>query len=106
MPECGYIPGIEDLLAQAGIRYFIVAAHGFLNALLPPKSAVYAPVKLSNGVAVFGRDWETSHQVWSRLEGYPGDPVYWEFYRDIRLRSGSILSGALSHCRRQGRHRV
>ncbi|HBL48738.1 MAG TPA: DUF1957 domain-containing protein, partial [Firmicutes bacterium] len=26
---------------------------------------------------------ESSKQVWSASEGYPGDPVYREFYRDI-----------------------
>src|SRR5690606_12237514 len=35
------------------------------------------------GVAAFGRDTETSRQVWSSKEGYPGDPDYREFYRDI-----------------------
>jgi 1,4-alpha-glucan branching enzyme len=34
-------------------------------------------------VAVFGRDSETSKQVWSAQEGYPGDYAYREFYRDI-----------------------
>ncbi|PRR74857.1 1,4-alpha-glucan branching protein domain-containing protein [Neomoorella humiferrea] len=82
LPECGYAPGLEKLLARAGIKYFIVAAHGMVNAVPEPPAAVYAPVKVG-GVACFGRDWETSHQVWSRTEGYPGDPVYREFYRDI-----------------------
>ncbi|WP_338817989.1 D-inositol-3-phosphate glycosyltransferase [Moorella thermoacetica] len=82
LPECGYTPGIEKILRSEGIKYFIVASHGMLNATPVVKSAVYAPVRVG-GVAVFGRDWETSHQVWSRTEGYPGDPVYREFYRDI-----------------------
>jgi 1,4-alpha-glucan branching enzyme len=34
-------------------------------------------------VAAFGRDPESSKQVWSSREGYPGDPDYREFYRDI-----------------------
>ncbi|QGP93899.1 D-inositol-3-phosphate glycosyltransferase [Neomoorella glycerini] len=83
LPECGYTPGIEKCLQAEGIKYFIVASHGLLNAVPRVKTAVYAPVKLPGGVAVFGRDWETSHQVWSRTEGYPGDPLYREFYRDI-----------------------
>src|SRR5256885_2710692 len=29
------------------------------------------------------RDPESSMQVWSAEHGYPGDPVYREFYRDI-----------------------
>jgi 1,4-alpha-glucan branching enzyme len=34
-------------------------------------------------VAFFGRDAESSRQVWSREEGYPGDAFYRDFYRDI-----------------------
>jgi 1,4-alpha-glucan branching enzyme len=34
-------------------------------------------------VAAFGRDLESSKQVWSADEGYPGDYAYREFYRDI-----------------------
>jgi 1,4-alpha-glucan branching enzyme len=34
-------------------------------------------------MACFGRDLESSKQVWSSIEGYPGDYFYREFYRDI-----------------------
>jgi 1,4-alpha-glucan branching enzyme len=34
-------------------------------------------------VAAFARDPESSAQVWSARSGYPGDPHYREFYRDI-----------------------
>jgi 1,4-alpha-glucan branching enzyme len=34
-------------------------------------------------VACFGRDLESSKSVWSAEEGYPGNPVYRDFYRDI-----------------------
>jgi 1,4-alpha-glucan branching enzyme len=34
-------------------------------------------------VAAFGRDLDSAKQVWSRQEGYPGDPRYRDFYRDI-----------------------
>ena len=32
---------------------------------------------------VFARDMESSRQVWSSIDGYPGDFNYREFYRDI-----------------------
>ena len=32
---------------------------------------------------MFARDFETSKQVWSSKEGYPGDATYREFYRDL-----------------------
>jgi len=38
-----------------------------------------------NGIAVFGRDRESASQVWSRQEGYPGDPRYRDFYREHRI---------------------
>ena len=34
-------------------------------------------------MAAFGRDTESSEQVWSAKHGYPGDPHYRDFYRDI-----------------------
>jgi 1,4-alpha-glucan branching enzyme len=34
-------------------------------------------------VAAYARDPESSQQVWSSETGYPGDPIYREFYRDI-----------------------
>lgn len=83
LPECAYIPGVEKILKSEGINYTIIATHGILNAVPKVPSAVYAPVKIGSEVAAFGRDWETSQQVWSRTEGYPGDVVYREFYRDI-----------------------
>ena len=32
---------------------------------------------------MFGRDFDSAKQVWSRHEGYPGDGRYRDFYRDI-----------------------
>lgn len=83
LPECGYYEGLEDILARYGIRYFIVDTHCLRNANPPPVHGVYAPVFTYAGVAAFGRDPESSRQVWSSKEGYPGDAYYREFYRDI-----------------------
>jgi 1,4-alpha-glucan branching enzyme len=44
---------------------------------------VYAPIYTPTGPAAFGRDPESSMQVWSSEHGYPGDPDYREFYRDV-----------------------
>ena len=81
--ECGYVPGVDELLREAAIRYFFVDTHGFLFADTPPQYGVYAPLYCPSGVAAFGRDTESSEQVWSAKHGYPGDAHYRDFYRDI-----------------------
>jgi 1,4-alpha-glucan branching enzyme len=83
LPECAYVNGIENVLQEADIRWFTVDTHGILNARPRPRYGVFAPVFTPNGVAAFGRDLESAKQVWSRDEGYPGDPRYRDFYRDI-----------------------
>ena len=83
LPECAYYQGVEDFLGELGVQYFITATHGVLYAAPRPKYGVYSPILTAAGVAAFGRDPETSKQVWSAQEGYPGDYDYREFYRDI-----------------------
>lgn len=83
VPECAYYPGLDEILHEAGVRYFFVDSHGIDNADPHSPYGVYAPVYTPNGVAAFGRDKETSYQVWAAEVGYPGHPVYREFYRDI-----------------------
>lgn len=83
LPECAYGPGVDEVLAEAGVRYFLVDAHGMLNGFPAPPHGVHEPVICPSGVAVFGRDLESSKQVWSSEEGYPGDGAYREFYRDL-----------------------
>jgi 1,4-alpha-glucan branching enzyme len=81
--ECGFIPGVDDVLREAGVRYFFVDTHAIRYADTPPVYDVYAPVYCPTGVAAFARDTESSEQVWSAEHGYPGDPQYRDFYRDI-----------------------
>jgi len=83
LPECGYYPGLDGMLADAGLRYFVSDTHALLLARPRPGLGNHAPVFTDAGVAAFGRDRESSMQVWSREHGYPGDFVYREFYRDI-----------------------
>ncbi|MBP9109775.1 MAG: DUF1957 domain-containing protein, partial [Pyrinomonadaceae bacterium] len=83
LAECAYEPGVEDLLKDAGIEYFISDTHAILYGDPRPRYGVHAPVVTPNGTAVFARDVETSQQVWSAEIGYPGNALYREFYRDI-----------------------
>jgi 1,4-alpha-glucan branching enzyme len=83
LPECAYEPGVEHMLKAAGIEYFVADTHAILYGDPRPRFGVHAPVMCENGVTVFARDMETSRQVWSDVVGYPGHPLYREFYRDI-----------------------
>ncbi|WP_287129979.1 glycoside hydrolase family 57 protein [Candidatus Cyanaurora vandensis] len=83
LAECAYFPGLERMIADVGLRYFITDAHGILYAKPRPRYGPYAPIFSHSGVAVFGRDYESSQQVWSSEVGYPGDPAYREFYKDL-----------------------
>lgn len=83
LPECAFVEGIETLLQEANIRWFVTDTHGLLNARPRPRYGVFAPVFTPSGVAAFGRDFATAKQVWSKNEGYPGDVRYRDFYRDI-----------------------
>lgn len=83
LPECGYHPGYDKIFQEQGIQYFFVDSHGILHADPRPKYGVYAPIRTPAGVYAFGRDLESSKQVWSAEEGYPGDYDYREYYRDI-----------------------
>ncbi len=83
LPECAYVPGVDNILKDFGLRYFFVETHGINLSTPVPRYGVYAPVYCRSGVAAFGRDPESSRQVWDRHAGYPGNPYYREFYRDI-----------------------
>ncbi|TGL58169.1 DUF1957 domain-containing protein [Leptospira ognonensis] len=83
LSESGFHPGIEDALDAEGFRYFFVDTHGVTHSVPRPMYGVYAPVEVGHGIFAFGRDPESSRQVWSATDGYPGDFRYREYYRDI-----------------------
>jgi 1,4-alpha-glucan branching enzyme len=83
LPECAYVDGVERILQEANIRWFIVDTHGLLHSQPRPRYGVFAPIFTPNGIAAFGRDLESARQVWSRDQGYPGDWIYRDFYRDV-----------------------
>ena len=108
LPECAYRPGgqwtppitdaeglpstrrsgIDQLLAAAGLQYFIVDARQLRSSA--PDFARHSPCRLhwvdgrdtaSAPVAMFTRDFETTARVWQHDTGYPGDPAYLEFHK-------------------------
>ncbi|MCX6646826.1 MAG: DUF1957 domain-containing protein [bacterium] len=86
LPECGYTPGIESIVANEGIEYFFVESHAIelaVPGVVHKHGDPLVPVKTPSGPIAFGRDRETSKAVWSAEEGYPGNFWYRDFYRDI-----------------------
>ena len=83
LPECGYIPEADKYLKEFGIEYILTETHGILYANPIPVYGTLAPIVSPEGIVAFGRDVESSRQVWSSINGYPGDFNYREWYRDI-----------------------
>ncbi|HYY36017.1 MAG TPA: 1,4-alpha-glucan branching protein domain-containing protein [Candidatus Binatia bacterium] len=82
LPECAYAPGLESILQEANIRWFVLDTHGLLFGKPRPHRSIFAPCFTPAGPAAFARDRDSSRQVWSAKGGYPGDSAYREFYRD------------------------
>jgi len=63
LPECADYEGLERMVADAGLRYFLTDGHGILYARPRPRFGSYAPIFTETGVAAFGRDHESSAGV-------------------------------------------
>jgi 1,4-alpha-glucan branching enzyme len=96
LPECGYFPGVDRALREAGVEFCFVETHGLSHARPAAPMGPYSHGWTPGGVAVFGRDLHSSKQVWSASEGYPGDHAYREFYRDIGFDREPAHLGALA----------
>jgi 1,4-alpha-glucan branching enzyme len=116
-PDTGVRPGIEEYLADAGYRFFFADAHmaragsplGLYGQVVsnelehvasadakweatrtPYRAYRVTSAYTTESVAAFIRDPESSAQVWSRHQGYPGDGRYLEFHK-IRWPGGLKL---------------
>ncbi len=83
LPECGYSDGLDSILQSGNIRWFVLDSHGLIFGEPRPQNAIFAPAYTPAGPAMFARDRESNRDVWSAQSGYPGDPLYRDFYRDI-----------------------
>lgn len=83
MPQLGWYPGVEETLSAYGLQYSVVSTRGALLGDPTPRQGSYAPVSCPNGFTTFIRDVAATDAVWSETKGYPADPAYRDFYRDI-----------------------
>ncbi len=83
LPECGYYEGLETLLKKHNISWTSLASQALVLSQDEPERGAYSPVRCPNGLYCFIRDANLASLVWSSTEGYPADPIYRDFYRDI-----------------------
>ena len=96
LPECAYRAkefkegkvreSIDYWFNNSDIQYFFVDSHGILDAVLIEQNNDIGlntnfGYTLETGVSVFGRNKDTSKQVWDSKIGYPGNEYYREFHR-------------------------
>src|SRR5438445_131830 len=86
-----YVPivSVLDGLLADGVEYRLTMTLSpplvsmITDAHPRPSAGVHAPIASPGGIVFFGRDMESSRQVWSAETGYPGDYDYREFYKDV-----------------------
>ncbi len=83
LPQLGWYPGLEKILSSYGLQYSIVGTRSALLGEPTPQFGSFAPISCENGYVNFIRDVSSTEAVWSETEGYPADPSYRDFYRDI-----------------------
>src|SRR5207248_540055 len=59
LPECACAPGLEAILQEANIRWFVLDAHGLLFGKPRPRRSIYAPCYTPSGPVAFARDCDS-----------------------------------------------
>ncbi len=95
-PELAWTPGLEAEYEAARVRWICADAHAVLLADRRPRYGTFAPIVCPGGLVVFPRDAELARRVWSARDGYPGDPWYLEYHRDIGYERSPEALGALA----------
>jgi 1,4-alpha-glucan branching enzyme len=76
LPECAYVPGMDELISRHGLSHFCVDASAHEDPL-----AALRPISTKAGPVAFPIDWEAVSWLWS-LDGYPSDPAHTDFHRE------------------------
>jgi 1,4-alpha-glucan branching enzyme len=77
LPECGYTPGLERLLAAHGVRRLMLDGPTLQHVGADTHRAWWLG---DSDVAVVGRDLDVTYRVWSPRRGYPGGRWYRDFH--------------------------
>ncbi|MDF1753481.1 MAG: DUF1957 domain-containing protein [Verrucomicrobiales bacterium] len=85
LPECAFAPALSNLLVKEGIEWTLVEQHGLTHVNNGKKIFPHRPAKTIDGLRVFSRDNDASQHVWNAEEGYPADPRYRDYFRDIGI---------------------
>ncbi|MGH8020760.1 MAG: 1,4-alpha-glucan branching protein domain-containing protein, partial [Opitutaceae bacterium] len=97
LPECGYFPGLDAILAQHDIESFALEENG-IRAATPPARSTHLPMQCPGGTIALGRNASLSARVWSPDSGYPGRAVYREFHRDhVHAWDAAAVADAIGH---------
>lgn len=71
LPGCGWRPGIEQTIAEVGLRYVVADPSSLPPGLTP------APIwVITRRLAAIFPDEGLARHIWSDELGYPGDPLY------------------------------
>ncbi len=98
--ECGYVPGVDELMREEGIRFFFVDTHGVLFADPRPLYGVHAPVYCRSGVAAFWpRHREQSGQGLECARGIPRRSELPRFLSRHRVRFADRLHSSRTSTR-------
>ena len=74
LPECGYVPGLERMLADDGVRAFCVDQTGV------PGFDHLVPVATEAGPVAVPIDWSMVELVWHDERGYPAHGEYRNYW--------------------------
>lgn len=83
LPECGWAEGVDQVLRGVAQKWTMVDARGLERAIPTPRSGTLSGVRSPAELLVFGRDAKLCAAVGGRSRGFPSDPLYREFYRDL-----------------------
>jgi len=78
LPECAYVPGLENGLGPHGVHAFCADQ---TTALGYGDDRQLEPIATAAGPVAVPIDWQTVELVWRDHSGFPADPRYRDYHR-------------------------